>query len=113
MRLADEASVDGFALEPAPLPPVGNRSAVCDFEAEADRLSLPLGTAPSDEVALQRLKVVAADAKDIFPDMDAAIAFLTTRPLDGRGRNGVEILRQKGLPGIISSLDQRRFGYSG
>lgn len=106
---SNESSAPNVPVQSTP----ADRSAVSDFKAEADRLSLPLGTAPSDEEALRRLMIVAADAKDIFPNTEAAIAFLTARSLDERGRNGVQILRQKGLPGVLSSLDQRRFGYSG
>ncbi len=97
------------ASEPAPI----ERVAVTDFKGEAARLGIPLGTAPTDEEARTRLRIVAADARDIFATPDAGMPFLTEQPLDSRGRNGVQILREKGLPGILSALDHKRFGTRG
>lgn len=111
--VSSEARPAGAVLRRPEQPRTAERSAVTDFDAEASRLRLPLGPAPTDAEARHRLEVVAADAKDIFPDPAAAMVFLTTRPLDAKGRTGIEVLRQKGLPGVLSRLDNLRFGYSG
>ncbi|RYC31387.1 DUF2382 domain-containing protein [Lichenibacterium minor] len=86
---------------------------IFDFAAEAKRLDVALGTATSREDAMRTLQRIAADATDIFSEKSEALSFLTEKPLDEEGRDGVTLLMERGLPSIISRLDDIRFGFQG
>ncbi len=86
---------------------------IIDFAAEAKRLDVALGMATSKEDAVRTLQRIAADATDIFSGKSEALSFLTEKPLDEEGRDGIALLMERGLPSIISRLDDIRFGFQG
>lgn len=109
--------VEPTDLGPAKTRPVSaaqpERVPVTNFVAEAERLRVPLGPSRSQSEAIDTLRRVAADSVDLFGSEQAGAEYLEKSGLDSRGRTGLDLIVEFGLPAVVMRLDEMRFGFAG
>ena len=109
LAVAETVQREGWPLVQPPV----ERDPIVDFAAEADRFGVPLGPVENDARAGDVIRRVAEDALYLFGSIEAGVAYLSSKDIDGLGHTGLNLVAERGLPAVLMKLDELRFGFAG